>query len=95
MSKAKAMSLELNTPADIYQRINEELACIVDSLHVKSNDASLAQAQDEAFNLLTQHQAELQTQLAELEKNSEWKTFTIGNYSGQFRPPRRIQPKQG
>lgn len=74
------MTLTLNAPADIYQRINEELACIVDSLDVKSNDASLAQAQNVAFNLLTQHQADLQTKLAELEKNSEWKTFTIAFY---------------
>jgi len=76
----QTMTLELNTPGDIYQRINEELTKVLSSLTSQSNDSTLKQAQSEARELLTKHQSELQTQLAELEKNAEWNTFTIAFY---------------
>jgi energy-coupling factor transporter ATP-binding protein EcfA2 len=74
------MPLELNTPGDIYQRINDELFRIVDSLDTPSNDTALNQSQNEARALLTQCQTELQSQLSELERNAEWNTFTIAFY---------------
>lgn len=73
-------TLDLKTPGDIYQHINEELVLIIDSLNVQSNDPSLAQAKSDAYSLLTQHQAALEKQLAELQKNAEWNTFTIAFY---------------
>jgi len=78
--EAQTMTFELSTPGDIYQKINDELTRIVDSLNSESNDATLNQAQIEARTLLIQHQTELQTQLVELEKNAEWDTFTIAFY---------------
>jgi len=76
----QSMTFNLNTPADIYQRVNEALGKILGSLTGPSTDAALNQAQNEARELLTQHQTALQTQLAELKKNAEWNTFTIAFY---------------
>lgn len=74
------MKLELSTPNDIYQRINGELAHLIGTLNTTSSEDSLNKAQDEARMRLTQYQVELQAQLAELEKNAEWNTFTIAFY---------------
>ncbi|WP_312301157.1 DUF726 domain-containing protein [Stutzerimonas nitrititolerans] len=79
-SHENAMPLELKTPSEIYQRINSELLQIVTALNSQSSDATLNKAQNDARELLTQYQTELHTQLAELEKNAEWKTFTIAFY---------------
>lgn len=79
-SNENAMPLELKTPSEIYQRINSELLQIVTALNSQSSDATLNKAQNDARELLTQYQTELHTQLAELEKNAEWKTFTIAFY---------------
>lgn len=73
-------TLDLKTPSDIYQHINKELVCIIDSLSVQSDDPALAQAKSDAHLLLTQHQTALEKQLAELQKNAEWNTFTIAFY---------------
>lgn len=74
------MNFELNSPSDIYARINSELAQVIASLAAPSNDETLNQAQYEARTLLIQHQQELQQQLDKLEKNAEWNTFTIAFY---------------
>lgn len=79
-SHENAMPLELKTPSEIYQRINSELLQIVTALNSQSSDATLNKAQNDARELLSQYQTELHTQLAELEKNAEWKTFTIAFY---------------
>lgn len=71
------MALDLATPSLVYQRINEELSSIIAALSTPSDDDTLEQARKEAHARLTQYQTELQQQLAELEKNAEWKTFTI------------------
>lgn len=76
----QSMALELNTPSDIYQRINEELTRIIGALNRPTDDATLNQAQKEAHALLSQYQTKLQQQLDELERNAEWKTFTIAFY---------------
>lgn len=73
-------ALDLKTPGDIYQHINEELARIINSLSVQSNDPTLAQAKSDAHSLLTQYQTALKRQLAELQMNAEWNTFTIAFY---------------
>lgn len=74
------MTLELATPNRVYQRINDELALIIDALTKPSSDAALAGAQKETLARLSHLQADLLQQLAELEKNSEWKNFTIAFY---------------
>lgn len=75
------MTFELNTPSEIYQRINEELSKVISSLTTtQSHDKSLKQEQSKAKELLQQHQKELQSQLVELERNAEWNTFTIAFY---------------
>lgn len=76
----RLMNFELNSPSDIYTRINSELAQVIASLASPSNDVTLNQAQHEARALLTQHQQALQQQLDKLEKNAEWNTFTIAFY---------------
>lgn len=73
-------TLDLKTPGDIYKHINEELARIIDSLSEQTNDPTLSQAKSNAHSLLTLHQTELEKQLAELQKNAEWNTFTIAFY---------------
>ena len=65
-------TLDLKTPVDIYQHINEELARIIDSLGEQTNDPTLAQAKSDAHSLLTHCQTALEKQLAELQKNAEW-----------------------
>jgi energy-coupling factor transporter ATP-binding protein EcfA2 len=75
-----AMTLELSSPDDVYQRINDELALIIDELSTPSNDPALKQAQKDAHKQLSEHQAALLKRLAELERNAEWNTFTIALY---------------
>lgn len=73
-------SFELKSPRDIYQHINQELTCIIDSLGEQTNDVTLHQAKSAAQSRLTQSQILLEKQLAELQKNAEWNTFTIAFY---------------
>ncbi|MGQ7817256.1 DUF726 domain-containing protein [Metapseudomonas furukawaii] len=74
------MTLELNSPDDVYQRICDELARIIGELSNLSDDEALNQAQEEAHRRLTEHRAALVERLAELEQNAEWNTFTIAFY---------------
>ena len=74
------LNLNLNTPADIYLRINEKIADILRALADTSTDTTLNQAQKEACEQLTRSQSELQQQLSELEECAEWNTFTIAFY---------------
>jgi ABC-type lipoprotein export system ATPase subunit len=76
----QSMTLELKSPSDIYQRINDELSHIITSLSTASDDPLLNQAQSDARERLSQKQSELRTQLAELENNAEWSKFTIAFY---------------
>ncbi|WP_223537622.1 DUF726 domain-containing protein [Pseudomonas sp. GL-B-16] len=74
------MTLELNSPSEVYQRINDELALIIGELSNPSDDEALNQAREEALRRLTEHRAALLERLAELEQNAEWNTFTIAFY---------------
>lgn len=76
----KAMKLELNSPRDVYQQINDELALIIAELRHPSDDLALNQAREEAVRRLAEHRAALFEKLSELEKNAEWNTFTIAFY---------------
>ncbi|VVN34843.1 hypothetical protein PS662_05095 [Pseudomonas fluorescens] len=80
LQEVDTVTLELRTPDDIYQRINDELARIALSLNTPSTDPALDLAQQDARGLLNEQQATLRTQLKELQENAEWKTFTIAVY---------------
>lgn len=74
------MKLELNSPRDVYQQINDELALIIGELRHPSDDEALNLAREEALRRLTEHRTALFERLAELEMNAEWNTFTIAFY---------------
>lgn len=75
-----AMSLNIETPSEIYQCINAELALIVEALNKPTDDSTLDKAQTDAREQLHKYQTALHASLAELEKNAEWNTFTIAFY---------------
>ncbi|WP_394206974.1 DUF726 domain-containing protein [Pseudomonas putida] len=79
-AKAHSMKLELNSPRDVYQQINDELSLIIAELRNPSDDVALNQAREEALQRLGEHRTTLYQRLAELEKNAEWNTFTIAFY---------------
>lgn len=80
LQEVSTMSLELKTPSDIYQRVNDELARIALSLNTQSTDPALTLAQQDARAMLSEQQTVLTAQLKELQENAEWKTFTIAVY---------------
>ncbi|KQV20182.1 hypothetical protein ASC74_20020 [Pseudomonas sp. Root329] len=79
-AEERDMTLELNSPREVYQQINDELALIIGELRHPSDDEALNQAREEALRRLTEHRTALFERLAELEKNAEWNTFTIAFY---------------
>ncbi|WP_069476600.1 P-loop NTPase family protein [Raoultella ornithinolytica] len=74
------MTLELKHPREIYQIITEELDKIIHSLQSQSGDKDFDDTQADALKQLDLHQTELRAQLARLEKNAEWNTFTVAFY---------------
>lgn len=80
LQRVSTMALNLKTPSDIYQYINDELMRIIQSLNIESNDSALNIAQQNAREILKEQQTILSSQLAALQANAEWKTFTIAVY---------------
>ena len=80
LQDVSTMTLDLKTPGDIYQHINDELASITLSLNTQSTDPALNLAQQDARELLNEQQVTLTAQLKALQENAEWKTFTIAVY---------------
>ncbi|UGS47697.1 hypothetical protein JMT66_08640 [Kosakonia cowanii] len=74
------MTLELKHPREIYQIITEELDQIINSLQSQSGDKDFDDTQADALKQLDLHQIELRAQLARLERNAEWNTFTVAFY---------------
>lgn len=74
------VTIELTTPSDIYERIDDELARIVISLADTSTNPELNQASETTREQLVNLQGDLQRQLSELKKNAEWDTFTVAFY---------------
>jgi len=74
------VTLELKHPREIYQIISEELDKIIHSLQSQSGDKDFDDTQADALKQLDLHQTELRAQLAQLEKNAEWNTFTVAFY---------------
>lgn len=78
--KEPIVTLELKHPREIYQIITEELDQIIHSLQSQSGDKDFDDTQADALKQLVLHQTELRDQLARLEKNAEWNTFTVAFY---------------
>ncbi|EKA4520880.1 hypothetical protein OLI68_001132 [Vibrio cholerae] len=74
------MNIKLENPKDIYDKINIELLKLVTSLSSESSDESLNKAQEDARDKIVALQVKLKNKLEELERNSEWNTFTIAFY---------------
>ncbi len=74
------MTFTLHNPSDIYKKINNELAIIINSMTGFSSDDDLNKAEDVARNKLENFQDLLSNELASLQKNAEWDTFTIAFY---------------
>lgn len=67
-------------PDAIYQQINSELDKVVRSINELPSDEAVNEAKSNALNALNQYRQELEKQLQELQKNSEWECFTIAFY---------------
>ncbi len=78
--KEHIVTLELKHPREIYQIITEELDQIINSLQSQSGDKDFDDTQADALKQLDLHQIELRAQLARLERNAEWNTFTVAFY---------------
>lgn len=74
------MTISVDSPSEIYQKINNELIHIIESMTGESTDSELNNAQGEARKQLGKLQKDLKQQLADLQKNAEWDTFTIAFY---------------
>ncbi|MEY4978995.1 MAG: hypothetical protein RLZZ352_1265 [Pseudomonadota bacterium] len=80
LREVSIVTLNLKMPSNIYQHLNNELICIIQSLNIQSNDSALASAQQNAREILKKQQTILASQLTALQENAEWKTFTIAVY---------------
>jgi energy-coupling factor transporter ATP-binding protein EcfA2 len=74
------MTFDLNEPTKIYQNINDVLTRIISSIASATTDDALNNAQNDTREQLESLQVLLRQQLAELQKNAEWDTFTIAFY---------------
>lgn len=74
------MNLKFENPRDIYDKINYELTLLVASLSSASSDEDLNRAQEDARDKIIGLQIALKNKLEQLERNSEWDTFTIAFY---------------
>lgn len=74
------MNLVLDNPHDIYEKINHELYLLIDNLTSVSTDETLNRSQVDVREKLIGLKSSLKAKLDSLEKNAEWKTFTIAFY---------------
>lgn len=74
------MDFSIDNPEGIYNKINDELTIIVNSIKDDSTNEELNHAQAQAKEQLGKLQEELQKHLSELQRNAEWNTFTIAFY---------------
>jgi hypothetical protein len=67
-------------PYSIYQQIKDELELVVRSINGMSTDEALREAKSNAKSALDYYQEDLNKQLQDLQKNSEWDRFIIAFY---------------
>ncbi|MDN3696176.1 hypothetical protein QWY97_02255 [Vibrio cortegadensis] len=74
------MTIENFSPTVVYSFINDQLANIVGSIDIDHTDTETQKIAESTREELSRIQSEVKVQLSELEKNSEWDTFTIAFY---------------
>ncbi|MGR3958202.1 hypothetical protein BCT26_11535 [Vibrio lentus] len=74
------MTIENFSPTAVYSFINDQLANIVGSIDIEHTDTETQKIVESTREELSRIQSEMNAQLSELEKNSEWDTFTIAFY---------------
>jgi energy-coupling factor transporter ATP-binding protein EcfA2 len=67
-------------PDAVYQQIKSELDKVVRSINELPSEEAVNEAKNNAQNTLGEFQQDLNKQLQELQKNSEWDRFTIAFY---------------
>lgn len=74
------MGMKLESPAQIYAQVGEEIDRILGTLRVTSPDQNVAEAQLALRGLLSGVQEELDERLGRLREHGEWDTFTVAFY---------------
>lgn len=74
------MGMKLESPAQIYAQVGDEIDRILGVLQVTSLDKDVAGVQSTLKNLLGGVQKELDERLARLREQGEWNTFTVAFY---------------
>lgn len=67
-------------PDAVYHQINSELDKLIHSVAELPDDKAVKEAKGNAKNMLESYQQDLKHQLQDLQRNSEWKKFTIAFY---------------
>lgn len=74
------MGMKLESPAQIYAQVGDEIDRILDVLRVTSSDKDVVEIQLILRNLLGGVQKELDERLDRLSEQGEWNTFTVAFY---------------
>lgn len=72
--------MELKSPEEIYVRVSNEVDVILAKLKTLSSDQEIASAKQKAEEIFGTLSAELKNNVASLQRNAEWNTFTIAFY---------------
>lgn len=74
------MSIDLESPMNIYADVSREVERILNTLGGVSDDREVSELQSSIRELLTGVQKDLDKRINELKSHSEWDTFTIAFY---------------
>lgn len=74
------MSVDVETPGQVYKKISQEVERILEKLTESTTDSTLQQANNNARLQLENFQLRLDEAIKSLSKNAEWDTFTIAFY---------------
>jgi len=72
--------MELTSPEEIYASVSSEMDAILTKLRTLSSDKEIASAKEKAEEIFGALSAELKNNMASLQRNAEWDTFTIAFY---------------
>lgn len=72
--------MELKSPDEIYVRVSNEVDVILAKLRTLSSAQEIASAKEKAEEIFGALSAELKNNVASLQRNAEWNTFTIAFY---------------
>ena len=71
--------MKLESPAQIYMQVGDEIDRILGVLQVSSSDKDVAEVQSTLRDLLDGIQKELDERLDRLREQGEWNTFTVSS----------------